>query len=172
MKNREGILNRFLELFRSSGKTKHEFSDELQIEHQSLNKYLKNEYDLQKISLKIFDRGYSIDWLYSGEGSPSFNGKLDEKLLNALLEYDIIKQKERIYNWICENYENLIEFEIERKFDRYEVQNVFSNNDLIPYTMIRRICNAGCNISWTITGEGSCYADNDCGNELREKNES
>lgn len=149
--------------------TKSEFAKRIGISHQSLNKYLNNENDLQKISIRLFRRGFSIDWLYSGKGNHYFDTTKSEILVEDIKDYDYSVQKRRIKNWIEENYENLIEFEIERDFERYEIQRLFEDDRHIPYLILKRIENAGCNIKWSITGKGSQYADNPKGNKLKEK---
>lgn len=148
--------------------TKSEFAKRIGISHQSLNKYLNNENDLQKISIRLFNRGFSIDWLYSGKGNHYFETTNSEILVENIKDYDYSVQKIRIKNWIEENYESLIEFEIERDFERYVIQRLFEDDKQIPYLILKRIENAGCNIKWSITGKGSHYADNPIGNKLRE----
>lgn len=66
MKTENDIILRFKTIFRTSGLTKSQFSKLLKIDHQSLNKYLSGVYDIQKISMRLFNLGYSIHWLYSG----------------------------------------------------------------------------------------------------------
>lgn len=144
----------------------------LDIDHQSLNKYLTGDYDIQKLSRKLHKLGYSVDWIYSGEGSPTVGNILTESQSNALLSFDIMEQKYRIKTWIEYNYENVIEFEISRNFNRHEIQIILEDTEYIPYLIQKRIENAGCNIYWTMTGIGTSYADNDCGNELREQHEN
>ncbi len=172
MKTENEIIERFKRIFRSSRLSKSEFAAALGIDHQSLNKYLTGVYDIQKISIKLNKLGYSVDWLYSGEGLPTVGNKLTESQTNALLNFNILEQKYRIKIWIEFNYENVIEFEISRNFKRHEIQIILDNSEYIPYLIQKRIENAGCNIYWTMTGIGTSYADNDCGNELREKNEN
>lgn len=171
MTTEKDILLRFREIFRSTTLTKSEFAYKLGIHHRSLNRYINGEYDIQKISKKLIRKGYSIDWLYTGKGKKYFGDTLDSDQLESLLSYNIIVQKKRVYKWICDNYENIIEFEISRHFTRYEVQDIFENDDSIPYLILRRIENSGCNIYWSMTGNGSSYADNDCGKQLKEKHE-
>jgi transcriptional regulator with XRE-family HTH domain len=160
------IIERFKKIFRSSGLSKSEFADSIEISHQSLNKYLKLQNSIQKISLRIFNAGYSIDWLYSGNGNPLLKTVEDKELSNIIKSYDYKIQNERIKEWIYRNYENIIEYEIARGFKRNEIQRIFDEGLDIPYLILRRIENSGCNLHWSLTGEGSQYADNVIGNKL------
>lgn len=169
MKNEKDILKRFIKLFDATRLTKSEFAKKINISHQSLNKYMNDENDLQKISLRLFKEGVSIDWLYSGNGESYIHKSKNPITITRIDEFDYSVQKKRIEEWIEEHYENLIEFEIERGFDRYEVQDIFKDDRQIPYLILKRIENAGCNIHWSITGEGSQFADNITGNKLREQ---
>ena len=169
MKNEKDILKRFIKLFDATRLTKSEFAKKINISHQSLNKYLNDENDLQKISLRLFKEGVSIDWLYSGNGEPYINESNSSIVLTRIEDFDYSIQKKRIKEWIDKNYENVIEFEIVRGFERYEVQNIFKDDRQIPYLILKRIENAGCNIQWSITGEGSQFADNVIGNKLRDQ---
>ncbi|MFA7326302.1 MAG: helix-turn-helix transcriptional regulator [Candidatus Kapaibacterium sp.] len=166
--NENDIIERFRKLFRLSGLTKSEFANEIDISHQSLNKYLKQENNIQKISLRIFRAGYSIDWLYAGIGKSKWNP--DENRNSSIVneEFDYHIQKERIKAWIESNYENIIEYEIARDFKKGEIRQLFENEKFIPYLILKRIESSGCNISWSITGEGDCYANNIIGNRLKE----
>lgn len=71
MKTENDIINRFKRIFRTSRLSKTEFAEMLDIDHQSLNKYLTGDYDIQKLTHKLHKLGYSVDWIYSGEGSPT-----------------------------------------------------------------------------------------------------
>lgn len=169
MNNEKNILARFIQLFKTSGLTKSEFAEKIDVSHQSLNKYLSDENDIQKISIRLFRYGISIDWLYSGKGEPLIGDVKDESLVTYIKDYDYLIQKKRIKNWIEINYKSLVEFEISRDFERYEIQNIFNNDKPIPYLIAKRIENAGCNIHWSMTGVGSSYAENIIGNKLKEK---
>lgn len=167
--NENDIIERFRKLFRSSGLTKSEFANKIDISHQSLNKYLNQENNIQRISLRIFRAGYSIDWLYAGIGKSKWS--LIENRNNSIVneEFDYQIQKERIKTWIETNYESIIEYEIARDFKRNEIKQLFENDKFIPYLILKRIESSGCNISWSITGEGDCYANNIIGNKLKTK---
>lgn len=169
MNNEKDILTRFHRLLLTSGLTKSDFAKKINISHQSLNKYLKNFNDIQKLTLRLFRNGFSIHWLYSGKGEPLLNS--EEHLVDAQIikDFNYREQNTRIQEWIMDNYINIIEFEIVRGFRRNEIQRIFDEDLVIPYKILRRIENAGCNILWSLTGNGTQFADNIIGNKLKSK---
>ncbi|MEZ4724792.1 MAG: helix-turn-helix transcriptional regulator [Candidatus Kapaibacterium sp.] len=162
----KNILLRFKKLFRASGLSKSQFALKIGITHQSLNRYLKNIYDIQKITFRLFNIGYSIHWLYSGNGEPFLKNAEKNNLSELFENYDYKIQKQRIKTWIEDNYTNVMEYEISRDFRKNEIQSLFNSENEIPYLILKRIENSGCNLYWSITGKGSCFADNQMGKKL------
>lgn len=165
---------RLYKILNMSGLRKGEFIKKLDILHQSLNSYLKGDNDFQVITRKLSFLGFSIDWLYTGKGNPTFQPDVFIENFGVLNVHDEDKQKLRIVNWIIKHYTSISEFEIDRSINPGELESVLLGDEVLTHDLLVKLDNAGINIKWTIDGRGSMYNSKSIGIKLskRLKNEN
>ncbi|PKL79817.1 MAG: hypothetical protein CVV25_06810 [Ignavibacteriae bacterium HGW-Ignavibacteriae-4] len=159
---------RLYEMILATGLRKAKFSSVIGMSQQSLNDYLDGTSDIKIISRKLFRKGFSIDWLYSGRGNMYFSPDRFEEQFSLPSIHDINKQKVRIKEWIIINFESLENFQNERNVD-VELLDSLYNDDVIQHDLLVKLENAGCNLKWTVTGIEPMYIDNFNGKKLIRK---
>lgn len=153
-------------IIKMSGLRKGEFSKKLGILHQSLNMYLSGENDFQVITRKLSEVGSSIDWIYTGIGSPTLQPDVFESHFGVMNVHDEDKQKLRIIDWILKHYNSISEFELDRSINEGELKSVLLGDEVIVHSLLVKLDNAGVNIKWTIDGSGSMYNNKNNGKKL------
>jgi len=159
---------RLYEMILATGLRKVGFAKKLDMSQQSLNDYLDGTSDVKMISRKLFRKGFSVDWLYSGRGNMYFSRDRFEEQFSLPSIHDINKQKVRINEWIIINFESLEKFQNVRNVD-IELLDSLYNEDVIQHDLLVKLENAGCNLKWTITGIEPMYIDNFNGKKLIKK---
>ena len=159
---------RLYEMILATGLRKVGFAKKLDMSQQSLNDYLDGTSDVKMISRKLFRKGFSVDWLYSGKGNMYFSPDRFEEQFSLPSIHDINKQKVRIKEWILINFESLENFKKERNVE-IEILGSLYNEDVIQHDLLVKLENAGCNLKWTITGVGTMYLENHNGKKLIKK---
>lgn len=160
---------RLYEMLLSTGLRKSKFAKLLEMKQQSLNDYLRGTSDVKVISKKLSKQGFSIDWLYTGQGSMVFQTDRFEKKFEIFDSYNVEIQKKRILDWILLNYDSIENFQLERDIIGKNLFSVLENDDVLPHELLVKLENAGCNLKWTIDGRGSMYIKNINGKKLLRK---
>lgn len=155
-----------------SGLRKGDFSKKIDVLHQSLNAILNMKNDVQYITRNISKLGFSIDWLYTGEGHPVFKGEQVSDTLNILDNYNERDQKRRISNWIIENYDSISQFSFDRNLDEDELEDVLYRDGIISPSLYAKLDNAGLNLKWSVCGKGSPYNNRVLGKKLSNRKRS
>lgn len=125
-----------------------------------LTKYLSGESDLRHLSKKLFELGYSIDWLYGEIGMMVHNQENTGRDLSYLSNFDIEMQKERIKIWIENTFRSISKFEEATELEPGIVSKFIFSDDVMNYEIFRTLKNEGCNLLWTFTGIGKKFLDN------------
>lgn len=160
---------RLYSMLMSTGLRKYNFAKILGISQSSLNDYLSGRSDIKMISRILSDKGYSIDWLYTGLGNKYFIHKKFEDSFDISSTFDVDIQKSRIIEWIAQNYKTVENFRIQRDILDKSLTDSLYNDDVIKHELYIKLENAGCNLKWTIEGNGSKYLGNKNGKKLLKK---
>ena len=161
-------IERLDQIIISTTLTRANFSNLLGISRQLLNKYLNGMNDIQKITKKLFNIGFSIDWLYSGQGDMHLDSKkeFDYDIMN---EYDLETQNRNIIKWITLVYGTVDKFNNSSNIRYKDLTKRFKKNLPITYEQCCELKRLGCNMKWTISGEGPMFSTNTNGMKLKRK---
>lgn len=156
---------RLYDMILATGMRKVNFAKTLGMTQQSLNDYLDGTSDIKIISRKIFKGGYSVDWLYSGQGNMFFSSKKFEEKFEIPSVHNLFEQKERIKDWLLITFGSVENFRIERTVN-IDLLDCLYNDDVIQHDLLIKLENAGCSLKWTITGIEPKYIENLNGKKL------
>ncbi|PKL77949.1 MAG: hypothetical protein CVV25_13125 [Ignavibacteriae bacterium HGW-Ignavibacteriae-4] len=157
---------RLYNMFMSTGLRKFNFAKILGISQSSLNDYISGRSDIKMITRILSEKGYSIDWLYTGLGNMYFQPEEFENTFEIASSFDVDAQKSRIIEWIKYNYNSIENFKIERDIIDKDLTDSLYNDEVIDHELLIKLENAGCNLKWTIDGNGSQYTENRVGRKL------
>jgi len=122
---------------------------------------------------KLYLIGLNINWLLSGNGSIfADNPKGNELKAKHEDKYsdDTIKEvKERVKQWISDNFTSLESFIEKNKLSPENLLNELESTSLPTPGFMLCLSKAGCNIDWIMNGEGKVYSNNDEGFVLQTK---
>jgi transcriptional regulator with XRE-family HTH domain len=163
-KNKE--IERLNQIIISTTLSRAGFSDLIGISRQLLNKYLNGDNDIQKITKKIFEVGFSIDWFYSGKGKMHLDSE-DEFEYDILNDYSIETQNNNIMKWITLVYGTIDNFNNSTNINYKDLTERFKKGLPITYEHYCELKRLGCNMRWTITNEGSMFSINNNGKKLK-----
>lgn len=167
-KNSKEELERFIKIFTSTSLDKVKFAELFSLTPTMINNYLKGVTDLQKVSRRLAQLGFSVDWLFSGKGK-MHNNKVDT--FDPVLEndLDIDEMNKRVNSWINKAYMSPSDFEIETGIYYSVISDSIANSKLIPYATIIKLKANGLNYEWAITGNGSMFEGNRKGKKLKHR---
>lgn len=153
--------------------TQKEFSDLIGINESSLYRYFtgSNQPTIETLS-KFKKAGLSIEWLVDGSGTMYARNSKGMELLEKIGYKDKTEKThpyERIHSWIDENYGSIRNFSIILDLDFEDLCRTFFDKVIPDTNFADTLENAGCNIDWVLTGEGSMYAANPLGEILQSK---
>lgn len=160
---------RFYKMFMGTGLRKFNFAKILGISQSSLNDYLSGRSDIKMITRILSDKGFSIDWLYTGLGRMYFQPEKFESTFEITSSFDVDLQKSRIIDWIELNYKSVDNFRIQRDILNQKLTASLYNDEVIDHEFLIKLENAGCNLKWTIDGKGSMFTENRIGKKLLKK---
>lgn len=168
--NSETELNRFYHILKSTGRTKSDLARFFDISPTALNRYIKNEVDLQNLVRKLTEAGFSSDWIFTGHGNHTIESYDVEEYLDLHNELDPLVYNSRIKLWIEEVFGSVSHFEVEKSIENNELQQILNYGLPMTFELQRKVRNAGCSILWAISGDGSKYEENFNGKKLARKN--
>jgi transcriptional regulator with XRE-family HTH domain len=150
------------------------FAKRVEIDRTYLSKIINNKVSpgidiLSKFSLA----GLSVDWLLNGNGSMFSSNAEGRKLKKKIIDLSDETKYEtnnRAISWICENYDNLENFckIFQLEFDKS--YNIVYEMAMPDSEYLEIMNQAGCNIKWLHTGQGSRFENNPAGTILMIKN--
>ncbi|MFA7326041.1 MAG: hypothetical protein WC121_05205 [Candidatus Kapaibacterium sp.] len=161
-------LKRFKKIFLSTALDKVKFAELFGISPTMINNYLSGVADLQKLSRRLVQMGFSSDWLYSGFGDMHNQAvkTFDPALENEL---NIDEMNERINEWINKAFISPIDFENETSLEYSLISDSLANSKLLPYSTIKKLKSNGLSYEWAITGSGFMFAENRNGKKLKHR---
>lgn len=168
MKKNSKELIRFEKIFISTALEKAKFAELFGFTHSMINRYLDGTADLQKISRRLANMGYSSDWLYTGKGKMHNNlvEVFDPALENEL---NIDEMNNRINEWIKKCFIDIEDFESMSGVYYTLICDCKANSKLITYDIIKKLKSIGLNYEWAITGNGSIFQENRGGKKLKNR---
>ncbi|TAL67834.1 MAG: XRE family transcriptional regulator [Bacteroidetes bacterium] len=141
-----------------------------------LNRIINNRLNPGVDILSRFNSaGVSLDWLLNGSGSMYSTNSLGEKLKNMVSDSSNITQNttnKRVISWISENYDNLENFCNIFKIDLQKSHSIIYESAMPDSEYLEILNEAGCNIKWLHTGQGSRFENNPAGTILKMKNKN
>ncbi len=168
--NSQTELQRFNHILKSTGKAKSELARFFDISPTALNRYIKNEIDLQNLVRKLTEAGFSSDWMFTGLGNHTIESYNVEQYLDLHNDLDPVLYNSRIKEWIENIFGSISNFEVEKNIENKELQHILEHGLPITFELQRKIRNAGCSILWAISGKGSKFEDNHNGKKLARNN--
>ena len=156
-------LERLNQIIISTALKKSEFADIIGFSRQRFEKYLDGSYDLQKITRKIFELGFSIDWFYGGIGEMHLENaeELDFEIIN---DYDFKLQNQNVLEWIDKVYKRPENFNKASRIKYEEYLNQFEKGRPMNYKQYSELKRLGCNMKWTFTAKGQMFSRTKAGN--------
>ena len=144
-----------------------EFAEKVGITPYTLSRYINDKgIPVTDILLRFLDLGMSVDWLLTGIGEMTLYQKSKDEE-NDEEDEEVTLPRERVYEWIVENYGSLEHFATVINLNLNSVNNILKHNFILDPEFIALMRAAGCNIKWLSTGEGTKYAHNTAGMVLK-----
>lgn len=148
------------------------FADYCKINSNLITRYITHRNVPHVDTLQVFfEAGVSIDWLLSGSGSMFANNKTGNHLRQKYLQGDFSAMDtniSRVQQWIEINYTSLQNFSLTMDYDYIALSQFFENRQILDLKFSNLLIKAGCNLNWILTGNGDMFANNLCGDMLRD----
>ena len=137
--------------------TQKKFSEKIGLDSSVLSKYISGKKTPGFEVIKHFhDIGLSIDWLINGTGSMFAHNPAGEKLKCSSKNNSVKKidsSRKRLSYWVDTNYSFLRKYSHYFGINEVELKHIISEKETTSTDIIDKLKNAGCNISWIISGK-------------------
>lgn len=168
MNDSSNELKRFEKIFISTTLDKAKFAELFGFTHTMINRYLNGTADLQKISRRLVNLGFSSDWLFSGKGK--MHNKAVQVFDVALEnELNLDEMNSRINDWINTCFKDIQDFEKLSGVTYSDISDCIANSKLVTYDIIKRLKSCGLSYEWAVTGNGSKFEENKAGRKLKNR---
>ena len=152
------------------------FAKQVDIDPTYLNRIINNRHSPGVDILSKFNlAGVSLDWLLNGTGSMYSTNSEGEKLKKTVSDSNKITRNDtnnRVISWICENYDNLENFCKIFQIEFNKSYNIIYEIAMPDLEYLEILNEAGCNIKWLHTGQGSRLGNNPAGTILKMKSKN
>lgn len=161
-------LRRFKKIFVSTTLDKTKFAELFGFSLTMINLYLNGKADLQKISRRLVNLGFSADWLFTGKGE-MLNKVVEVSDIALANELNIDDMNNRIIEWINSCFIDNEDFEKLSGIQFAVLKDCATNSKLITYSHIKKLKSSGLSYEWSVTGNGSKFEDNKAGRKLKNR---
>ncbi|MFA7327853.1 MAG: hypothetical protein WC121_14395 [Candidatus Kapaibacterium sp.] len=159
-------IERLNQIIVSTTLKKSEFADLIGFSRQRFEQYADGNHDIQKITRKLFELGFSINWLYGeiGEMHLEKASEIDFEIIN---EYNYKLQNQNVLEWIDKVFKRPENFNKKSKIEYNDFIKRFDKGLPMNYKQYSELKRLGCNMKWTFTATGPMFSTTKAGNKLR-----